>query len=217
MSEATKSSTRRMLDAVSRYYTDRLERFGPTPAGVDWNSAASQTLRFSRLLEILVDPADPVRPGSVLDYGCGYGAMADYLDALGHTVEYCGYDVSSAMIRAAEARPAGTMRRTFTADAARLGRADVAVASGIFNVKLDHGADEWEAFAWDTIASLDRLSTRGFAFNMLTSYSDAGRQRPDLFYMDPRVAFDTCKRRFAPRVSLLHDYPLYEFTILVRK
>jgi hypothetical protein len=28
--------------------------------------------------------------------------------------------------------------------------------------------------------------------------------------------FDTCRQRFSPRVALLHDYPLYEFTIIVR-
>ena len=29
--------------------------------------------------------------------------------------------------------------------------------------------------------------------------------------------FDVCKQPFSPRVALLHDYPLYEFTIIVRK
>ena len=28
--------------------------------------------------------------------------------------------------------------------------------------------------------------------------------------------FDVCRQRFSPRVALLHDYPLYEFTIIVR-
>ena len=29
--------------------------------------------------------------------------------------------------------------------------------------------------------------------------------------------FDLCKRRFSTRVALLHDYPLFEFTVIVRK
>jgi len=41
--------------------------------------------------------------------------------------------------------------------------------------------------------------------------------RPDLHYADPCVLFDRCKRRHSPRVALLHDYGLWEFTILVRK
>jgi hypothetical protein len=49
---------------------------------------------------------------------------------------------------------------------------------------------------------------------MLTKYSGADRmaQRPDLYY-----GFDFCKRRFSRNVALLHDYGLYDFTILVRK
>jgi hypothetical protein len=31
------------------------------------------------------------------------------------------------------------------------------------------------------------------------------------------VIFDICKRKFSRNVALLHDYGLYEFTILVRK
>jgi hypothetical protein len=51
---------------------------------------------------------------------------------------------------------------------------------------------------------------------MLTSYSDPGRMRPDLYYGDPREYFDLCKRKYSRHVALLHDYGLYEFTIIVR-
>jgi hypothetical protein len=54
---------------------------------------------------------------------------------------------------------------------------------------------------------------------MLTKYSDAERMagRPDLFYGDPLFFFDFCKRNFSRNVALLHDYGLYDFTIIVRK
>jgi hypothetical protein len=67
-----------------------------------------------------------------------------------------------------------------------------------------------------TISDLASLGSRGFAFNALTTYSDADRQRPDLYYADPLVCFDHCRRTFSRFVTLLHDYPLYEFTMLVR-
>jgi hypothetical protein len=59
------------------------------------------------------------------------------------------------------------------------------------------------------------LSRRGFAFNALTSYSDRDKQRDDLYYADPLHWFDHCKKHYSRYVSLLHDYPLFEFTILV--
>ena len=48
-------------------------------------------------------------------------------------------------------------------------------------------------------------------------YADAERKRPDLYYADPLALFDHCKRRYSREVALLHDYGLYEFTMIVRK
>ncbi len=53
-------------------------------------------------------------------------------------------------------------------------------------------------------------------FNCLTSYSDPEKKRDELYYADPCALFDMCKRRYSRQVALLHDYGLYEFTILVR-
>jgi hypothetical protein len=64
---------------------------------------------------------------------------------------------------------------------------------------------------------MDRAGRKGFAFNCLTSYSDPERMRDDLYYGDPCYYFDLCKRLYSPQVSLLHDYGLWEFTIIVRK
>jgi hypothetical protein len=95
--------------------------------------------------------------------------------------------------------------------------ADYVVASGLFNLRLDVDEQSWRAYILDTLRSLDRLGRRGFAFNMLTSYSDPERMRGDLYYGDPCFFFDHCKRTFSRDVALLHDYGLYEFTLRVRK
>jgi hypothetical protein len=41
-------------------------------------------------------------------------------------------------------------------------------------------------------------------------------KQDDLYYGDPLFFFDHCKRTFSRTVTLLHDYPLYEWTIHVR-
>jgi len=202
---------------VGRYYEGRLSQFGPTPRGVDWNSAESQALRFDKLLELLAGSRrEDEHALSLLDVGCGYGALLDHLTTLGLTVDYRGFDVSEAMIDAARTRHQAS-QGAFISDAAALQPATFAVASGIFNVKLHHSVEQWRAYVMETLDSLDGLSTRGFAFNMLSTYSDPEKRRDDLFYADPCEMFDVCKRRFATRVALLHDYPLFEFTLLVRK
>jgi SAM-dependent methyltransferase len=200
-----------ILDAVGRYYSERVREFGATARGVDWNSEESQDLRFAQLARLL-----PPTPFSVLDYGCGYGALVEFLERQGRDFDYQGFDISEEMVhRAAHAHSRGRLR--FTTSHQELEPADYVVASGIFNVKLDTSDEEWSEYVLQTVATLDRLGRSGFAFNMLTSYSDPERMRADLYYADPCAIFDHCKRNFSRQVALLHDYGLYEFTILVRK
>jgi SAM-dependent methyltransferase len=202
-----------ILETVARYYSEKVERFGATAAGVDWNSAGSQRLRFDQLL--VLDEAPTGR--SINDYGCGYGELLTYLGETGRDWTYAGFDIADAMIERARVLHGANPQASFTTSSASLEPADYAVASGIFNVRLGHEPDVWLAYVLETIADLDRLGRAGFAFNMLSTYSDPPRRRADLYYGDPRLFFDYCKQRFSSRVALLHDYPLYEFTIIVRK
>ncbi len=202
-----------ILDRVASYYADCVRLHGETAQGVDWSSSESQELRFRQLLRILPEGATSF---SVLDYGCGYGALIESLNALGVSFRYVGYDVSQEMVERARRRHADG-DCTFVTDLETLGPADYAVASGVLNVKLDVPLAQWHEHVRLCLGELDRMSRRGFAFNALTSYSDAERMVPQLYYADPREAFDYCKRTFSPHVALLHDYGLWEFTILVRK
>lgn len=201
-----------ILAAVERYYDGTFADHGASPRGVDWNSAESQLLRFEQLA--LLFRGDP-GPFAVNDLGCGYGAFATFCRERNYAVSYTGYELSAAMLSYARAhfhdQPDVQFREGTT-----LVDADYAVASGIFNVKLDFSDREWSAYVDDTIAQLAGASRKGFAFNMLTSYSDVDRQRADLYYADPRKMFDACKTRYSRDVALLHDYGLWEFTIIVR-
>jgi SAM-dependent methyltransferase len=204
-----------ILTTVARYYSDRLREFGATARGVDWRSEESQALRFRYLLHLL-DDAETGDPVTLNDYGCGYGGLVDHLADCPRAVRYRGFDISEPMIEAARLRYADVPWCGFVADAAALQPAEYTVASGIFNVKLDHPVEEWRNYVLETIDTLHALSTRGFAFNVLSTSSDPEKRRPDLFYADPLEMFAHCQQRFSRRVALLHDAPLYEFTIIVR-
>jgi len=201
-----------LRERVRRYYEGRLREYGATARGVDWKSESSQQLRFEQLERLWQGDPD----ASLIDYGCGYGALAAYIRGRGHRGPYTGFDVSGDMAAAAVRHTEGLAGCRWTSDREELRPADYAVASGIFNVKLDAAEDDWRAYVRRTIADLASLATRGFAFNALTSYSDRDKQRPDLHYADPLELFDHCQRVYGRFVALAHDYPLYEFTMLVR-
>ena len=94
---------------------------------------------------------------------------------------------------------------------------DYLVSSGIFNVKQAVSDKAWESYIIEVIRMFSQYARKGFAFNCLTKYSDEEYKKDYLYYADPLVLFDYCKRNFSKNVALLHDYNLYDFTILVRK
>lgn len=201
------------LAAVEAYYTARVREHGDTARGVDWASESSQALRFEKLLEICRGET----AFSLLDYGCGYAALLDVVGGRGGEVRYTGYDLSEEMVARARRRQGGSPGSVFTTADEALRPHDYVVASGVFNVKLETEEGSWRQYVLDTLDRFHALSTRGFAFDLLSLYSDPEKRRPNLYYADPLALFDHCKRRYSPRVALLHDYPLWEFTLLVRK
>jgi SAM-dependent methyltransferase len=198
---------------LDQYFERTLAAHGASARGVDWNSAESQELRFAQLLT--VHRTD--EPFSLNDYGCGYGALAAFMRERHLDVDYRGFDVSQRMIDEAQRLHGKAGRCVFVMSPSDLDPADYTVASGVFNLKLEVDGGSWRGYVLDTLATMDALSNHGFSFNMLTMYSDQERMRPDLYYGDPAFFFDHCKRHFSRNVALLHDYNLYEFTIVVRK
>lgn len=202
-----------MLNKVSDYYTQKIKAHGTTARGVDWNSSESQHLRFDQLLELIPDDTDKF---SLLDYGCGYGALLEYIQNSFSHFEYTGLDISQEMLESARSKHKNTQAAWVNTIDAESGF-DYIIASGIFNVKLATDTSTWEAYVFSTLEQINRMAKKGFAFNLLTSYSDKALQEERLYYASPERFFSHAKENFSRYVSLIHDYPLYEFSIVVTK
>jgi SAM-dependent methyltransferase len=200
---------------LNDYFSEKLEAFGTTSKGVDYNGPEAQERRFEQLVKVI----DPAQPFTVIDYGSGYGAMFDFLSKHGWKFEYYGIDLIEKMVITGRKAHKDFPNAHFTIHENEVPAADYLLAGAIFNIKLETSYEDWQDFAVKTLHRMNGLCSKGFSFNMLTKYSDADRmaQRPDLFYGDPLFFFDLCKRQFSRNVALLHDYGLYDFTILVRK
>ena len=200
---------------LNEYFSEKLNAFGATPKGVDYNGPEAQERRFEQLVKVI----DPSRPFTVIDYGSGYGAMFDFLHRKRWQFQYYGIDQIEKMVLAGREAHKDFPNAHFTGDVSEVPLADYLLAGSIFNIKLDSSYEEWQGFVVTNLERMNALCSKGFSFNMLTKYSDADRMagRPDLFYGDPLFFFDYCKRNLSRNVALLHDYGLYDFTILVRK
>ena len=69
------------------------------PKGVDWASKYSQETRFIQLLKVMPSSNDKF---SLLDFGCGYGALFRFIKKKYPYMSYYGYDISSEMLRKAK-------------------------------------------------------------------------------------------------------------------
>ncbi len=202
-----------ILEKVAKYYGDKISRFGPTALGVDWNKPEYQEARFAQFLRLL--PRD--RRFSLLDYGCGYSAFYEYLKARGFRMEYIGCDISEGQIAAAQSKFGDHTDFHVQVSSLPTKSREFAIASGVMNVKLDIDAKVWTEYVLQCIGLLDSVSTEGFAFNMKSSLSDPEYRKEFIHYADPSSMFEHCARYYSRNLSLLHDYDLYDFTILVFK
>lgn len=202
-------------EPFQEYFRDKLQRFGVSPRGVDWNSEEAQRIRFDQLTKVI--DADRPEPFTLLDYGSGFGSYFDYLKELDQPVRYIGYDFLPESVEKGRVLHSDDPGCSFTTRLEDVDVCDYAVASGVFNIRIDADQDDWRGHTIEVLESMNRLARRGVAFNMLTKYSDPERMQPHLYYADPCFYFDYCKRNFAKDVALLHDYGLYDFTIIVRK
>lgn len=201
-----------IIASVNDYYSGTAQRYGPTPRGVDWTSVATQYLRFVQLLKI----CDFTAPFSLNDFGCGYGALLEFL-AFRHPdvdVAYCGVDVSNVMIEAARRRWAGRPQTTFELGACCTATADYNIASGVFNVRLGHPLAIWEAYVASILADLRATSRLGFAVNFMLP-RETQPMEDELYRAPPHRWLAHCAA-LGCAVEAVTDYGMREFTILAR-
>jgi SAM-dependent methyltransferase len=203
----------RIIDIVNQYYTQKIITHGATPAGVDWNSKDSQEIRFDQLLKLIGADENLF---TILDYGCGYGSLYQYMKSKYRNFVFTGYDISTEMLL--EAKKNNVSENICWIDKLNSGdKFDYVIASGIFNVRQNFNDTEWLTYILESLNVINNASKKGFAVNFLTSYSDADFMKDYLYYADPLYLFDYCKKNFSRNVSILHDYQLYEFTLIIRK
>jgi hypothetical protein len=198
------------LDEIADFFEGLTDQ-GDTHQGVGWPTLENQRIRFEAALRLIEPEAGEF---TVNDLGCGLAHMYEFIHGKGLPMShYRGVDVSEKSLELARERLGDKVELVhsdrLTEDA------DYSFACGIFNTRLKATDEEWTAFMKSVVADLYEHSARGCAFSSLSTYVDW--TEPQLFYADPMEMFRYCKENVSPRVALWHDYPIYEWTILIRR
>lgn len=201
------------LSKIEKLYSQNLEKFGIDSKSVGWNSPESQTLRFEKLMSVVEEPVH--ESFSMNELGCGYGELYKFCEAKNYRLkQFNGYDISEKMIDAAKKYINNSNVKLYK-ESKIITKADYTITSGIFNVKFEELGANWESYIKETLKNMFENSEKGMAFNLLSKYVDF--EAENLYYADPLFYFDYCKRELSKYVNLLHDYKLYEWTIIVKR
>ncbi|MEJ0057447.1 MAG: class I SAM-dependent methyltransferase [Bacteroidota bacterium] len=187
---------------ITAFYLDKLREHTTSAERMGWKSKEAQQVRFRQLIKII----DPHVPFSINDLGCGSGDLINVLnEQFDSSFTYHGYDGLPEMLTIAKQQFQETSSIKFSKITGyhQLSESDYSVASGIFNYRKGVIDREWQEYILDTLLAMSRCSRKGFSFNALTKYSDPEKMLPELFYSDPLLLFDFCKRNFSKNVALL--------------
>lgn len=152
-----------MFDRAIAFYEGELATGANPAAKVGWRTGEGyQLANLVRVCEL----AD-IRDGdSVLDVGCGLGALAGYLERIGRRVEYVGVDITPKMVDDARSRHPNAVFEVRDILAAAPARTfDVVVCSGTLNYRIDDHA-RWTA---NMLSRMYELANRVLVVNFLNN------------------------------------------------
>jgi hypothetical protein len=132
-------------------------------------------------------------------------------------VDYLGVDLSEAMVTQARRLWAHRVDLRFVHSANIPRRADYSVASGVFNVQLQHARYDWEAFIASTLEQMNRSSALGFAVNFLKEAVGGRPAKVGLYTTSPERWATHCAACFGVEAEVVDGYGLHEFTLLMRR
>ena len=197
------------IEDIANLYNERLNQNLPDHKVCGWGSKESQHLRFKVLSEI-----GDLENCSILDVGCGLGEFRTYLkDQNIRLQSFQGIDISNNLVDEAQRRFKNDPIANFTVSSIQSyngSKVDYVFCSGAMNLKMQ---DNWKMVA-DALTRSYAISNRGIAFNFLSSYVDFSHEKD--FHYEPERMFKLA-REISRFVTLRHDYPLYEFTIYLKK
>lgn len=202
-----------LLTEIATFYDGCIKKYGTVAKGANWSSEEQQAVRFDYLIRGVECFTSPLK---VAEIGCGYGALYKHLKARGLSIDtYLGYDISREMIKAAQGEIGDNADVILKKGAEISTPVEFSFASGIFNVVLGQDKSLWETQVFKTLNNMNEMSSNGFAFNLMTDAVDW--EVDELYYANAGAYFDYCVKNFSRNVTLFHDMPMYEWTIIVRK
>ena len=192
----------------SKFYDERVNKYGYSAASVGWKDSIQQNLRF----DILTAELD-LNNKKILDIGCGFGDLANYLISKEISVqEFIGVDVSRKMLEIAKKNTTTKVNASYLNinvlnDPMDI-TVDIALMSGLLNLR--QSSENSNEILQLFLSKVSPIVKEALVFNLLTDEVDF--QQPHHLHYNPRKTKQIVQDFFKD-VSIKKDYGLYEFTV----
>lgn len=197
------------------HYRKTFGEHGPTSKGVDWGDKEwAALLRQNKMLEVVREREK--NRVSLLDVGCGYGALADVIEGRQLDISYTGVDVVEEMV--VEAKKRQPVHQFICGDIfeVNIGKYDYVVSNGILTQKGGASTLTMNQFAQRLIRRMFDVCNHGIAFNIMTTY--VNYQKENLYYRNPAELMAWCMSEITPHAKIDCAYDLwYEYTVYLYK
>ena len=185
-------------------YNERLKVLGVSTEALGWGGGRKiQDLRFRVALEFLKFSSKPVN--SILDVGCGFGDLGNWLIQNHPEITYTGIDINPSLI------DSGLKRRNLNLSTQELDTFepksfDLVVANGIFNYRLLN--ENHESYVAQMLTKFLVVSKVGIAVDFMSTHVDF--QHENAFHCPQELVVNTI-RNFTRRFVIRNDYLDFEF------
>ena len=190
---------------MREFYRNSIELHGMDVRALGWGSSDSQRKRFEQF-KTLFGKEDKL---DILDVGCGFGNLCEYLTVEGYKVNYTGMDFTPAMMMGVAMH--GVKGKFLTMDLldrwpfSHLRAFDYVVASGLFSHR-DYDYLE------EAVTKMFEACWKGVAFNCLDKRAEEHRAHKDEFYADYRLVYKICQT-LTDSILVSEAYLPNDFTI----
>ncbi len=195
---------------IKRYHK-RFEEFGYSPQTLGWGVHPGKHLvRYAALSELACKQPQ----SSVLDVGCGFADLYDFMLASGWKGSYTGVDIVPDLLAVAHQRhPSLDLRQMdLSNNHNELDEYDFVISIGIFGAALK--AEPNEIHVERTLRIMWEHSRVAVCADFQSVYVDY--QQPGAWHADPAWLLPMA-RKITKRLSLRMDYIPYEFALILYK
>ena len=190
---------------ILSYYDSLIKEYGSSdPRSIGWASESTEQIRYTILSEI-----GDLNNHSILDVGCGFGNLYDFLKNKNLSFSYKGIDINPKIISLAKEKHPNISFETLDFGNYQNEKYDYIFCSGALSFKVPN----YKQFYFEYIKKMFDYSNIGIAFNMLNDKNNTNPGDDKLFATYSVEEVKNFCLTFTNNIIIREDYLPNDFTI----